>query len=120
MKAEQQVGTQLNRQNSSNPSTEAYRLADKIAELEILDGNNITLKEPYINLMDQLEIDGIPKEKISTVGSKIIEQKKTKRLTGNAVTESEVYVVVHNRKRTRLHWSSLLSSKKWCKGKAKD
>ena len=92
MKAEQQVGTQLNRQNSSNPSTEAYRLADKIAELEILDGNNITLKESYINLMDQLEIDGIPKEKISTVGSKIIQQKKTKRLAGNAVTESEVYV----------------------------
>ena len=67
MKAEQQVGTQLNRQNSSNPSTEAYRLADKITELEILDGNNITLKESYINLMDQLEIDGIPKEKISKV-----------------------------------------------------
>jgi hypothetical protein len=48
MKAEQQVGTQLNRQNSSNPSTEAYRLADKIAEIEILDdGENFTLKESH-------------------------------------------------------------------------
>jgi len=92
MKAEQ-VGTQLNRQNSSTPSTESYRLADKIAQLEINDeGDNITLKESYINLMDQLEIDGVPKEKISTIGSKIIEQKKTKRLAGKAITESEVYV----------------------------
>ena len=71
MKAEQRVGTQLNRQNSSTPSTEAYRLADKIAQIEINDdGDNITLKESYINLMDQLEIDGVPKEKISTIGSK--------------------------------------------------
>lgn len=93
MKTEQDtVASQLNRQNSSNPSTESYRLADKIAELEILDGNNITLKESYINLMDQLEIDGIPKEKISTVGSKIIQQKKSKRLVGKAIDESEVYV----------------------------
>ena len=93
MKAEQQVGSQLNRQNSSTPSTEAYRLADKIAEIEINDdGDNLTLKESYINLMDQLEIDGVPKEKISTIGSKIIQQKKSKRLAGKAITESEVYV----------------------------
>ena len=52
MKSEQ-VGSQLNRQNSSTPSTESYRLADRVAELEIDgDGDNITLKESYINLMD--------------------------------------------------------------------
>lgn len=42
--------------------------------------------------MGQLEIDGIAKEKISTIGSKIIEQKKVKRLSGKAITESEVCV----------------------------
>jgi hypothetical protein len=92
MKSEQ-VGSQLNRQNSSTPSTESYRLADRIAELEIDgDGDNITLKESYINLMDHLEIDGVLKEKISAIGSKIIQQKKTKRLAGKAITESEMYV----------------------------
>lgn len=92
MKSEQ-VGSQLNRQNSSTPLTERYRLADRIAELEIDgDGDNITLKESYINLMDHLEIDGVLKEKISTIGSKIIQQKKTKRLAGKAITESEMYV----------------------------
>ena len=42
--------------------------------------------------MGQLEIDGIPKKKISSVGSKIIQQKKVKRLSGKVITESEVYV----------------------------
>ena len=86
MKTEQ-VDTHVYRENSSTPSTESYRLADKIAELEIQDnGDNVTLKQSYLNLMGQLEIDGIPKEKISNIGSKIIVQKKTKRLSGKAMT----------------------------------
>ncbi len=90
---EQQVGTHVYRENSSTPSTESYRLADEIAQIEIQDNDdNVTLKQSYINLMGQLEIDGIPKEKISSIGSKIIEQKKVKRLSGQAITESEVYV----------------------------
>ena len=44
-------------------------LADKKAQIEIQDnGDIITLKQSYINLIDQLEIDGIPKEKNSSMG----------------------------------------------------
>ena len=94
MKSEQQqVGTHVYRENTSTPSTESYRLADEIVQIEIQDNDdNVTLKQSYINLMGQLEIDGIPKEKTSSIGSKIIEQKKVKRLSGKAITESEVYV----------------------------
>jgi len=42
--------------------------------------------------MNQLEIDGISKEKISTVGSKIILEKKNKRLSGKAIEEQEITV----------------------------
>ena len=92
MKTEQ-VGMQQYRENSSNPSTESFRLAEHIAQLEIESNqNNPTLKEYYVNLMDQLEIDGVPKEKISTIGSKIILEKKKKQLAGKAIEEDEIYV----------------------------
>ena len=42
--------------------------------------------------MGQLELDGIVKKKISSIGSKIIEQKKVKRLSGKVITESGVCV----------------------------
>jgi hypothetical protein len=100
------------RQNSSNPSIESYRLADEIAGIEIEgEGDNITLKQSYINLMAQLEIDGIPKEKISTIGSQIITTKKKNRLQGKAITESEVnvgtwwYVTAREQGYIDLHYS---------------
>jgi len=44
-------------------------LADKITQIEIQDnGYIITLKQFYINLIDQLAVDGIPKEKNSSIG----------------------------------------------------
>ena len=93
MPEQQQVATHVYRQNSSKPSTESYRLADEIAGIEIEgEDDNITLKQSYINLMGQLEIDGIPKESISTIGSQIITTKKKNRLQGKAITESEVTV----------------------------
>lgn len=42
--------------------------------------NNTSLKQYYSNLMDQLEIDGIPKEKISSIGSNLVKQKKANAL----------------------------------------
>ena len=94
MKSEQEnVAMQQYRQNSSNPSTESFRLAETIANLEIESSkDNPSLKQFYINLMDQLEIDGVPKEKISTIGSKIILEKKKKRLVNHSIDESEITV----------------------------
>ena len=80
-------------QNSSQqPSIESYRLAE-LSVIEELNGErgNQSLKQCWINLANQLEIDGIPKEKISTVGKKIIIEKKRERLrkTGS-YTEDEL------------------------------
>jgi hypothetical protein len=92
---EQKVAMQQERENSSsvNYSTETFRLAEEIAKLEIqTNKENPTLKQSYINLMNQLEIDGVPKEKISTIGSKIILEKKKKQLAGKAIKEDEVSI----------------------------
>jgi hypothetical protein len=53
---------------------------------------NTTLKQHYISLMDQLEIDGIPKTKISTIGKQIIIEKKRQRLHAKGIRPEEVAV----------------------------
>ena len=59
------------------PSNDSIKLAEKIVEEELdNERNNISLKQYYSNLMDQLAIDGIPKEKISAVGSNMVRQRK--------------------------------------------
>jgi len=91
---EQQVAAQLHRQNSSiHPSAESYRLAEYVA-LEEIDGeqNSPSLKQSYISLMDQLEIDGYPKQEISTVGKNIILTKKIEKLKPKGIPESEISV----------------------------
>jgi len=59
------------------PSITSNTLAEQVASEELKKTDNyITLKQTYLNLMHQLEIDGIPKEKVSTVGQKIVIEKK--------------------------------------------
>jgi len=91
---EQQVAAQLHRQNSSvHPSDESYCLAESVA-LEEIDGeqDSPSLKESYILLMDQLEIDGYHKQEISSVGKKIILTKKIEKLKPKGIPESEISV----------------------------
>ena len=81
-KQKQVVATEPKRQNSSTkkPSVEAYILAERIAAEELSGEKNQTLKQYYINLMDQLEIEGFPKYQISTIGKQIVIEKKCEKL----------------------------------------
>ena len=76
------VATEPERRNSSNqkPSLQAYTLAEQVAREEISGEKNQTLKQYYINLMTQLEIEGFPKEQISTIGKQIVIEKKSEKL----------------------------------------
>lgn len=59
------------------PSIISNNLAEAVANEELKKTDNFdTLRTSYLNLMHQLEIDGIPKEKISTIGQKIVIEKK--------------------------------------------
>jgi len=61
----------------SKPSLISNNLAETVAKEELKEtGDFDTLRTTYLNLMHQLEIDGIPKEKISTIGQKIVIEKK--------------------------------------------
>lgn len=63
------------------PSQESKRITEKIVFEEInSEHDNSTMKQYYVNLMDQLEMDGLPKSKISTVGSLLICERKSKVL----------------------------------------
>ncbi|QMU54703.1 MAG: hypothetical protein GKS07_07355 [Nitrosopumilus sp.] len=74
------------------PSLLAYNLAETIA-LEELDGEkSITLKENYIRLIDPLQIDGVPKEKISAMGKQIIIERKKLKLIAKGMDVEEVTV----------------------------
>jgi hypothetical protein len=79
---QQQVATEPERQNSSSkkPSLESYALAEQIANEEIKGNKTATLKQYYINLMIQLEIEGFSKQQISTVGKQIVIEKKSEKL----------------------------------------
>jgi len=76
-----EIATEPERQNSSKkPSLESYALAEQIANEEISGGKSSTLKQYYINLMTQLEIEGFPKQQISTIGKQIVIEKKSEKL----------------------------------------
>ncbi len=77
----QQVATEPERQNSSKkPSLKSYALAEQIANEEINGSKSSTLKQYYINLMTQLEIEGYPKHQISIIGKQIVVEKKYEKL----------------------------------------
>lgn len=73
------------------PSHTAYRLADAAAleELQHESGNE-SLKKSWIKVADQLEMDGIPKHKISTVGKQIIIEKKKEQLKKLNVSQQKL------------------------------
>jgi len=71
------------------PSYDSMVLAEKIVTEELDTENNPTLKQYYSQLMDQLEIDRVPKEKISSVGSLLVRKEKAKK-TGLPVEEVSV------------------------------
>jgi len=75
------------------PSLAAQRLAEQAALEEIKgEQSNHTLKQSYINLMDQLEIDGFPIHEISMIGRKIILENKIKKLKPLGIPEEEITV----------------------------
>jgi hypothetical protein len=90
---QQQVATEPERQNSSNkkkPSLESYSLTEQIANEEIKGNKTDTLKQFYINLMTQLEIEGFPKQQISTIGKQIVVEKKCEKL--NNIPKEEITI----------------------------
>ena len=59
------------------PSILSNNLAETAANEELLKADNHkSLTASYLKLMNQLEMDGIPKHKISSIGQKIIIEKK--------------------------------------------
>ena len=65
----------------TKPSLESYKLAEQAVNEELSsEENNSLLKEYWIKLGDQLEMEGIPKEKISTVATTILLEKKSEKL----------------------------------------
>lgn len=71
------------------PSFTSNTIAEHAANEELKKSQNgETLRSFYIKLMNQLEIDGVEKTKISTIGQKIIvEKKKTIRKKAGATPE---------------------------------
>ena len=67
--------------NSIKPSLESYRIAELAAREELSsEENNLTLKQYWIDLGNQLEIEGISKEKICSIAAKLIVEKKAEKL----------------------------------------
>ncbi len=62
------------------PSLESYHLAEQAVNAE-LEGeeSNTSLKDAWLNLGNQLEIEGIPKENISSVAAKLLIEKKSEK-----------------------------------------
>lgn len=81
----------MSQESIIKPSLDAYRLAD-VAALEELqhERDNNSLKQSWIKLADQLELEGIPKHKISTVGKQIIIQKKKEYLEKLNVSQEKL------------------------------
>ena len=88
-----QVAVQPHRENTSmKPKLESYRIAEQIAIEEIENDSNISLKEFYSTLMNQLEIEGIPKQKISTVGQQLVIEKKEQKLKLKGMSADNVTI----------------------------
>lgn len=69
-------------ENSSKvkPSLESYKLADVAVSEEISsEESNPSLKEAWIHLGNQLEIDGIPKDQVCLVAKKLLIEKKSEK-----------------------------------------
>jgi len=74
------------------PRLLSYKLFEAIATEELQEGNFITLKQNYISLFDQLEVDGIPKENISTICKQIIIERKKQKLLSKGIENEQVTV----------------------------
>lgn len=75
----------------AKPSIQSNTLAETVANEELTKTDNFdTLKKLYLNLMHQLEIDGIPKEKISAVGQKIVVDKKRSIMKAKGASVKEL------------------------------
>lgn len=73
------------------PSSLSNNLAGEAATEELRKTDNFeTLRKAYLNLMHQLEMDGVPKEKVSTVGQKIIKEKKIALRKKQGASEEEI------------------------------
>ena len=73
------------------PSILSNNLAEQVANEELKKTENFdTLKTFYRNLMHQLEMDGIEKIKISTVGKKIVLEKKRAIKKEEGASEEEI------------------------------
>ncbi len=73
------------------PSSLSNNLAQEAANEELRKTENFdTLRKCYVNLMNQLLIDGIPREKVSTVGQKIVIDKKIDIKKSNGASEEEL------------------------------
>jgi hypothetical protein len=81
----------LSQSSEIRPSVEANSLAEKAAIEEIKgERNNDVLKQAWIQLANQLEIEGIPKEKISTIGQQLIIDQKKQKLTSMGIPPQEL------------------------------
>ena len=76
------------------PSILANTLAEEAAREELNgEKTNQSLKESWIQLASQLEIDGVEKHKISTIGQQLIIDQKKKQLTKLGATKEELVTV---------------------------
>jgi len=83
---------------NKKPTLESYRIAELAVTEELSSQeNNQTLKQYWIDLGTQLEIEGVPKEKICVVASKLIIEKKAEKLklTINEVKPSGYFYRVY-------------------------
>ncbi len=71
---------------------QSLQLAENIAEAELTEENSKTLKQNYEELMIQLSIDGIPKNKISSIGKQIIIERKKQKLFSKGIEPEEITV----------------------------
>lgn len=74
-------------------SVQSKKLAEEAINEELkTEESNSTLKEFYIKLMNQLEIDGVPKYEISKVGSKILLDLKKEKLKNSTTPTETIHV----------------------------
>lgn len=71
-------------------SHQSINLATIAAQEELSNDKTKTLKKTYENLMDQLEIDGYKKNQISTIGQKIVVEKKQNILKSKGWSTDEI------------------------------
>lgn len=79
------------------PSIMSNNLAAQAAQEEIETEQSPSLKTKYENLMTQLEVDGIPKDQVSTIGQKIILEQKKSILEKKGSSQEELDNLTINR-----------------------